>query len=72
MNVLSVWTTLIAFFNFSDALPRYPVVNLDLHLLFDNTAASPGGSADFDGKGASYDSGFLPTGSWLHDNVEVG
>ncbi|KAG7450034.1 glycoside hydrolase family 29 protein [Guyanagaster necrorhizus] len=70
MNVLVVWTTLIAIFKFSSALPSYPVVGLDLHLLFDNTAASPNGSADFDGKGASFDSGFLPTGPWVYDNIE--
>ncbi|KAK0448931.1 glycoside hydrolase family 29 protein, partial [Desarmillaria tabescens] len=54
----------------SSALPPYPVVSLDLHLLFDNTAASPDGSADFDGKGASFDSSYLPTGPWVHDNIE--
>ncbi|KAJ7214997.1 alpha-L-fucosidase-domain-containing protein [Mycena pura] len=49
--------------------PQYPSVVLPLSALFDNQAASPDGSADFDAHGASFDSQFLPPGPWVDDGI---
>jgi hypothetical protein len=57
----------------TETLLSFPFVGLDLTPVFDNVAAAPEGSglADFDSKGASFDSQFLPTGKWVHDGVTV-
>lgn len=55
----------------AQSLVSYPVVSLDLKPAFDNVAAAPDGSADFNGKGASFDSNFLPTGNWTYDGIKV-
>ncbi|KAJ7627477.1 glycoside hydrolase family 29 protein [Roridomyces roridus] len=49
--------------------PAYPSSPLPLSALFDNQAASPDGSADFDGNGASFDSQYLPPGPWVYDGI---
>ncbi|KAK7032171.1 hypothetical protein VNI00_013345 [Paramarasmius palmivorus] len=45
----------------------FPIVQLPLD--FDNIAASTDGSASFDTQGGSFDSQFLPTGTWVHDAI---
>ncbi|KAF5364987.1 hypothetical protein D9758_008190 [Tetrapyrgos nigripes] len=47
----------------------FPSHSLAINKFFDNTAASPDGSADFDGHGNSYDSQFLPTGAFVYDGI---
>ncbi|KAF9442799.1 hypothetical protein P691DRAFT_714020, partial [Macrolepiota fuliginosa MF-IS2] len=44
--------------------------SLPLRDIFDNQAASSNGSANFDGRGGSFDSQFLPEGPWLFDSVK--
>jgi hypothetical protein len=39
--------------------------------IFNNQAASPDGSADFDGHGNSFDSRLLPQGPFINDGVQV-
>jgi hypothetical protein len=46
-------------------------VSIPLQNLFDNQAASPDGSADFDGHGGSFDSTLLPSGPFIYDGVNV-
>ncbi|KAJ7183877.1 glycoside hydrolase family 29 protein [Mycena filopes] len=48
---------------------QYPSVSLDLSSIFDNQAASPDGSANFDAHGASFDSQYLLPGPWVHDGI---
>ncbi|KAJ7731632.1 glycoside hydrolase family 29 protein [Mycena metata] len=48
---------------------QYPSIPLDLSSIFDNQAASPDGSADFDAHGASFDSQYLPPGPWVYDGI---
>jgi hypothetical protein len=57
----------------TETLVSFPFVSLDLTPVFDNVAAAPEGSglANFDSKGASFDSQFLPTGKWVYDGVTV-
>ncbi|KAK1221691.1 hypothetical protein PQX77_015521 [Marasmius sp. AFHP31] len=51
------------------SLQAFPSTAIDLKPFFNNKAASSDGSADFDGQGGSFDSQFLPTGVWTHDNI---
>ncbi|KAF9026154.1 glycoside hydrolase family 29 protein [Hymenopellis radicata] len=51
------------------ALSPYPHSSIDLQPYFDNQAASPDGTADFNGKGACFDSQFLPPGPFRHDGI---
>ncbi|KAJ8095979.1 hypothetical protein PM082_015200 [Marasmius tenuissimus] len=51
------------------SLQAFPSAAIDLKPFFNNKAASSDGSADFDGQGGSFDSQFLPTGVWTHDNI---
>ncbi len=53
------------------ALSPYPHSSVDLQPYFNNQAASPDGTADFNGKGACFDSQFLPPGPFLHDGISV-
>ncbi|KAK0471571.1 glycoside hydrolase family 29 protein [Armillaria novae-zelandiae] len=53
----------------ASALPSYPSIALSLRSLFNNQAASPNGSADFDGKGSCFDSQFLSSGPYAHDGI---
>ncbi|KAK0448928.1 glycoside hydrolase family 29 protein, partial [Desarmillaria tabescens] len=50
-------------------LHSYPSTPISLRSLFNNQAASFNGSADFDGKGSSFDSQFLPSGPYVHDGI---
>jgi alpha-L-fucosidase len=53
-------------------LTPFPTVPFNLSSIFDNTAASANGSgANFDGLGGSYDSKFLPTGTFVADSIPV-
>ncbi|KAG6918257.1 hypothetical protein DXG01_015631 [Tephrocybe rancida] len=54
---------------YAAALLDYPSVPLPLTSLFDNQAASPTGSSDFDGHGSSFDSQYLPRGAWKYDGI---
>ncbi|KAL0063214.1 hypothetical protein AAF712_009912 [Marasmius tenuissimus] len=51
------------------SLQAFPSAAIDLKPFFNNKAASSDGSADFDGQGGSFDSQFLPSGVWTHDNI---
>ncbi|KAJ7577830.1 glycoside hydrolase family 29 protein [Mycena floridula] len=53
----------------SAELSPFPALSLPIASLFNNNAASSNGSANFDGKGASFNSAFLPTGPWEHDGI---
>ena len=52
-------------------LKSFTSVALPLENIFDNQAASSDGSANFDGRGGSFDSQFLPMGPWVHDGVKA-
>ncbi|KAL0955485.1 hypothetical protein HGRIS_001725 [Hohenbuehelia grisea] len=49
--------------------PQFTSTPIPISGLFDNQAASVDGSADFDGKGSSFDSSFLPPGPWNYDGI---
>lgn len=49
----------------------YPSVPIPIKTLFNNQAASPNGSANFDGQGASFDSTLLPPGPLIYDGIKV-
>ncbi|KAG6888215.1 hypothetical protein C0995_009750 [Termitomyces sp. Mi166 len=49
---------------------KFPSVPLSLTSFFDNQAASPDGSANFDGEGSSFDSQFLPQDTWNYDGID--
>ncbi|GLB37874.1 putative alpha-L-fucosidase [Lyophyllum shimeji] len=66
---LLIFLTAFAASSFAADLVKYPSVSLPLKSLFDNQAASPTGSANFDGLGASFDSQFLPRGAWAYDGI---
>ncbi|THV04606.1 glycoside hydrolase [Dendrothele bispora CBS 962.96] len=53
----------------AQTLTPFPFRTVNISQLFDNTAASPDGSADFDGHGDSFDSQFLPTGPFTYDGI---
>ncbi|KAF9262562.1 glycoside hydrolase family 29 protein [Marasmius fiardii PR-910] len=50
-------------------LQPFPITGIVLDSLLNNNAASPDGSANFDGLGGSYDSQFLPTGPFTYDGI---
>ncbi|ESK90547.1 glycoside hydrolase family 29 protein [Moniliophthora roreri MCA 2997] len=51
------------------SLQAFPFEAIPIESFFNSIAASPDGSANFDGKGGSFDSQYLPTGSWVHDGI---
>ncbi|KXN86827.1 Alpha-L-fucosidase [Leucoagaricus sp. SymC.cos] len=51
-------------------LRPFNAVSIPLQDIFDNQAASPDGSANFDGHGGSFDSTLLPHGPFIHDGVK--
>ncbi|KAH0588435.1 hypothetical protein H2248_004283 [Termitomyces sp. 'cryptogamus'] len=55
---------------YAASLLKFPSVPLPLSSLLDNQAASSDGSADFDGEGSSFDSQFLPQGTWNYDGID--
>ena len=52
-------------------LDQFTAVSFPLQGIFDNQAASSNGSANFDGRGGSFDSSLLPPGPFVHDGVIV-
>ncbi|KAJ8489101.1 hypothetical protein ONZ45_g13706 [Pleurotus djamor] len=48
----------------------YPSISIPIRTLFNNQAASPNGSANFDGQGASFDSTLLPPGPLIYDGIK--
>ncbi|KAF5349105.1 hypothetical protein D9756_009517 [Leucocoprinus leucothites] len=54
---------------FAATLTQFEAVSFPLQDIFDNQAASPDGSANFDGRGGSFDSTLLPPGPFVHDGV---
>jgi len=56
---------------YAATLGHFTAVSLPLQDIFDNQAASSNGSADFDGRGGSFDSSLLPPGPFVHDGVTV-
>ncbi|KAK7449321.1 hypothetical protein VKT23_013464 [Stygiomarasmius scandens] len=64
---LHLLTTLSS--SIAQTLTPFPFSTVNISQIFDNTAASPDGSADFDGHGNSFDSQFLPTKSFVFDGI---
>ncbi|KAF9465205.1 glycoside hydrolase family 29 protein [Collybia nuda] len=70
-NMFVLLLSLLPWFGIvSAALVDYPSAILPLKNIFDNQAASPDGSANFDGHGSSFDSQHLPPGPWIFDGIK--